>query len=143
MPFDSLTFADIQVPVKKPFVYRTATPKERLLELARLLENDQEWRDTLMHWRFNVYLEPTIKSCGTEGCALGLATLKWPNDWQCGSCYGQDAAYNQARRDFRLTEREAEYLFAPRILKLRPTTTKEVATRIRKLVAHKEKIGAF
>lgn len=77
MPYDSFGFKDLEVPVSKPFDFDAATPDERLLELARLLENEQEWRDRLIGWNFEVILEGAKNSCGTAGCAVGLAETVW------------------------------------------------------------------
>lgn len=52
MPFDGSSFPQVSVPTVAPFCFETATPDERLLELARMLENEQEWRNMRMEWDF-------------------------------------------------------------------------------------------
>jgi len=79
MPFDGKDFPLVAVPTVKPFDFDTASPDERLLELARWLEDEQAWRDRLLSWDYY-----TVKSfcpeaeCGTAGCAVGLAETIWP-----------------------------------------------------------------
>lgn len=79
MPFDGpiTDYAPVVVPTVAPFDFGTATPDERLLELARMLEDEQAWRDTRMEWNFSsIRLQSNI--CGTAGCAVGLAQIVWP-----------------------------------------------------------------
>lgn len=71
MPFDGENY-------NKPFVYADATPRERLQELARLLENEQEWRNKTMKWDYSELLDTkTNARCGSVGCAMGLAEVTW------------------------------------------------------------------
>lgn len=73
----------------KKFNFATATPDERLLELARLLDNEQEWRDTVMAWDFAFECRKTTEvDCGTVGCALGLAATVWPAFTEGGPHHG-------------------------------------------------------
>lgn len=78
MPFDGKDFPLIAVPVVKPFDFDTASPDERLLELARWLEDEQAWRDKIIVWDYLYVEQPTTAHCGTAGCALGLASKVWP-----------------------------------------------------------------
>jgi len=65
-----------------------------LAQLADLLENEQLWRDKLMHWDFDTVLSreqsyakealrrlPREKWCGSAGCAIGLARSIWPKEF--------------------------------------------------------------
>jgi len=134
MPFDSLTFDDVSVPVAKPFDFDTATPDERLCELARLLENEQEWRD-MMIWDYGVELQ-TGGICGTSGCAMGLARVTWS---------GYAAIFQRnifaEKEAFDLTSKQADFLFGGEAYGGKDSdyiTPGMVATAIRQFVANRQ-----
>lgn len=130
MPFDSLSFEDVKVPT---FNFATATPEERLLELARLLDNKQEWEDK-MFWDFGHVIHQD--ECGTSGCALGLSHIFWPEFAERSYEIGH---FNAARELFNLRGAE-DTVFAS----LTPghgnrVQPGDVAKAIRRVIAHRKK----
>lgn len=143
MPFDGKLTDFIPVPTVKPFDFDTATGDERLLELARWLDDDQAWRDKVMAWDFTTVLsEPKRRwgfsifpVCGTAGCALGLARMIWPQF---------DCDYRSRRDDgeihFNITRDEWFDLFDEALairlgVKMFDVTPGMVATAIREFVS--------
>ena len=63
-------------------------PRERLRLLIEALRDEQSQREVKMRWRFSTVLCPEgrpsyefpnfRRSCGTVGCAIGLAAHLWP-----------------------------------------------------------------
>jgi len=147
MPFDGKDFPLIAVPTVKPFDFDTATPDERLLELARLLENEQEWRDGRMVWDFWEifdHWEPQDGSCGTAGCAIGLASLSFPS-FSTGipEVEGSEPRGDAARIRFDLTNDQMDALFAQGLansvsLPMAEVQPIHVATAIREFVAKRQ-----
>lgn len=146
MPFDGKDFPLVTVPTVKPFDFDTATPDERLLELARLLENEQEWRDSRMAWDFNRTLDTAAASpCGTAGCAMGLAHLTWSNF--CPASYRPGFfsifdAEKSACKHFNITLVQYGRLFDERMALnnggYQNVTPGMVATAIRQFVANRQ-----
>ncbi len=137
MPFDPLGFEDIQVPVVKPFDFETATPDERLLELARNLDREGEWRNHRLVWDFAVVRAHTQEGCGTAGCALGVAAIIFPRFKTLGLGY-----FSSAQEAFALNKTEVMELFnsgLPTKLGIlhEDVTPGMVATAIREFVANR------
>jgi hypothetical protein len=118
MPLDSLVWLEV---ADQPFVYEDATPEERLVELARLLEHEEEWRGWLLEWDYATELltKPACGStiftlrkmlypneCGTSGCALGLAVMKWP-----AFCHPFDDFASAAMQAFGFSDQQVDRLF--------------------------------
>lgn len=93
MPFDGTTFPLIAVPTVAPFCFETATPDERLLELARWLEDEQAWRDSKMEWNFSTS-EAHSSICGAAGCAVGLAMILWGPSFRNGDFWEGTTAFD-------------------------------------------------
>ena len=140
MPFDGKDFPLVAVPTVKPFDFDTATPDERLLELARLLENEQEWRSSLIEWDYSesLYRDPSA-GCGTAGCALGLASIAWRGFGKLGS-FELSRASHLARMHFAMTERDVDHIFIGGFTRLEfeAVTPGMVAAAIREFVAKRQ-----
>jgi hypothetical protein len=87
----------VEVPTAKPFNFDTATGHERLAELARALDHEEEWRSKI-EWDYNVVEMET--RCGTAGCAIGLARALWGSNPHATSF-----------ETFGILEREASEIF--------------------------------
>ncbi len=101
MPFDT-------TPGKPDFSF--ATGDTGLLRLAMLLDNEQEWRDSIMEWDFLSVTRNSLSECGTAGCALGLAKLVWP-EFKYESARSL-SAFSAATRIFEIDSLAAQYIFS-------------------------------
>ena|ERR1700754_740217 len=141
MPFDGKDFPLIAVPTVKPFDFDTATGDERLLELAKHLEDDQVWRNRLMVWDFSTVRASVSGECGTAGCAAGLASALWGRR----KVFGRELVIDNPKflRVFGITEDESNSLFGwelsrKRQIPMMDVTPGMVATAIKEFVANRQ-----
>ena len=147
MPFDGRDFPLIAVPTVAPFCFETATGERRMLELASWLENDERWNNRLIKWNFNEVSAPIELSCGTAGCAIGLASAIWPQwpelDREANGKASIYSAINSAADMFSISSEDAAHLFGWELAEdlglFRPKDVSPgmVATAIREFVANR------
>lgn len=79
MPFDAAVFLDLRTRAKQ-----CTTPEERLELLIEALESEQKREELNFRWWFPAIFydidampDTEAPSCGTAGCAVGLAAVLW------------------------------------------------------------------
>lgn len=143
MPYDGdiKQFDRTLVPTARPFDFDAATPNERLLELAGWLERQDLWEGRLLEWDFTYPRAKIEHSCGTAGCAIGLADILWPQaGFEANSSRWNGANIMDA---FGLDEYELVSLFTSnfadeRGLEMNEVTPAMVAAAIQDLVAKRQ-----
>lgn len=138
MPFDPIPY---EAPVED---LSYAKGVEGLRRLASLLEKEELWRNTVMTWDFGDLHYPTpLSSCGSAGCAIGLAYVMWPEFRRKTS---HDSLWYAALETFHITNDQGVDIFggglANRLDKeVEDVTTGEVATAIREFISSRAAIN--
>ena len=123
MPFD---IAEFQIPAESeeadPFDYRTFSPgREGLRKLAWVLRHPEVWPKS-HRWDFSQVLEKG--SCGTAGCAIGVAAMVWPASlpFACLSplCGDDQSLRSEVEHIFLPTGQGCHHLYGKSIMEVTP-----------------------